>query len=154
MQPFDAQCDDFACVIADFESSIGIVGTGFWRAPEILKAVNNRSVEPLMFTQQTDVYSYGMTCYEIITGRLPFEDRRRSDYGIGDERPELPSDIEPPLRELLHGCWHSHPSERPTFEQIVVHLDTSFDMSTYIASYNVAGHNAQYARNHVIHDFH
>jgi serine/threonine protein kinase len=32
--------------IADFESSVGVIGTRFWRAPEILKAVKTRILHP------------------------------------------------------------------------------------------------------------
>ena len=42
---------DLQCWVADFECSIGVVGTGYWRAPEIL-AVKNRtwSTTPDVFT--------------------------------------------------------------------------------------------------------
>jgi hypothetical protein len=43
-------------IVADFESSVGTVGTGFWRAPEVLLALKNRSWTEETFTQQTDVY--------------------------------------------------------------------------------------------------
>lgn len=50
--------------VADFESSVGTVGTSVWRAPEIVLALrnrrSNRSLE-LPFTCAADVYSYAMT---------------------------------------------------------------------------------------------
>lgn len=112
--------DDFTCQVADFEFSVGIVGTGFWRAPEILRAVKSRHFEPQLFTKSADVYSYGMTCYEIVTGRIPFEDLGKTDYDvvIRGERPKLPSNIQPWMRDLITGCWHPNPLERPTFETI------------------------------------
>jgi serine/threonine protein kinase len=30
--------------VADFECSVGVVGTGFWRAPEILQACKDKNV--------------------------------------------------------------------------------------------------------------
>jgi serine/threonine protein kinase len=113
----------FICQVADFECSVGVVGTGFWRAPEILQAVKSRNIKPELFTKSADVYSYGMTCYEIVTGRLPFEleDLRATDYDvvIRGERPKLPSDIKPWMRDLITRCWHPNPLERPTFEIIM-----------------------------------
>jgi serine/threonine protein kinase len=120
----------FICQIADFECSVGVVGTRFWRAPEILQAVkswkNKSPFEDIgsfeeVCTKSADVYSYGMTCYEIVTGRVPFEDLCAGDYDvvIRGERPELPSDIEPWMRDLITRCWHPNPLERPTFETIV-----------------------------------
>lgn len=32
--------------VADFESSVGVIGTGFWRAPEVLLGLKNRSLGP------------------------------------------------------------------------------------------------------------
>jgi len=112
--------DGFICQVADFECSVGGVGTRFWRAPEILQAVKSRNIQPELFTKSADVYSYGMTCYEIVTGRVPFEDLRASDYDvvIRGGRPKLPSDIEPWMRDLITRCWHPNPLERPTFETI------------------------------------
>jgi serine/threonine protein kinase len=113
---------DYASVlVADFESSAGTIGTGFWRAPEILLALRNRSIsEPETFTHQTDVYSYAMTCYEVITGCVPFEDRspRDIDGVLRGERPALPDDTSPILVDLVGKCWHEDPLQRPSFRAI------------------------------------
>jgi len=111
----------FVCRVADFECSVGIVGTGFWRAPEILQALKTKNRKPELFTKSADVYSYGMTCYEIVTGRVPFEHLPLNNYDvvIRGERPELPSDMEPWMRDLITRCWHPDPLKRPTFETIV-----------------------------------
>lgn len=57
--------------LGDFECSIGVVGTTFSRAPEILLALKNG--DPINFMGQPDVYSFGMICFEIVTTLLPFE---------------------------------------------------------------------------------
>src|SRR4051794_41022765 len=62
---------EFSCVIADYECSVGVLGTGFWRAPEVLVAVRDQTLSPSTFTQEADVYSFGMTSYEILTGWVP-----------------------------------------------------------------------------------
>jgi serine/threonine protein kinase len=113
--------DSFICKVADYESSIGIVGTGFWRAPEILLGLQNCALKPELFTQKSDVYSYAMTCYEILTGRMPFEGCRFSYYYnvLRGERPKLKKTIKPWLKEMLTSCWHQDPSARPTFVEIL-----------------------------------
>jgi serine/threonine protein kinase len=109
-------------IVADFESSVGTVGTGFWRAPEVLLALKNCSLTPETFTQQTDVYSYAMTCYEVMTGCEPFEGRSWNDYDavLDGERPALPADdTSSMLLDLVRQCWHEDPCQRPLFPAIV-----------------------------------
>lgn len=67
-----------------------------------------------------------MTCYEVLTGCLPLESLARNDYDgvtIRSERPKLPNYIDDRIQNLLRRCWHSKPSMRPTFEQIVEELE-------------------------------
>ncbi|CAM6053868.1 unnamed protein product [Sphagnum tenellum] len=71
----------FHVKIGDFESSDGVVGTRFWRAPEVLQAVKNET-KPIILSPAADVYSYGMLCYELLTGRIPFEECRWGDYDV------------------------------------------------------------------------
>ncbi len=120
---FDAHKKNFACRVADFECSVGVKGTGFWRAPEILLALrrNEKLQLPLpldTFTKVADVNSYAMTCYEVLTGRKPFEGHPQSDYSwvLDGNRPKLPNYIDPSTQALLAQCWHDDPSQRPTFE--------------------------------------
>ena len=37
------------------------------------------SKKPEVFSRAADAYSFGMTCYEILTGKLPFEGHPLSD---------------------------------------------------------------------------
>lgn len=116
----------FYCYIADFESSNDCRGTAFWRAPEVLRAVQNHDSDRNIWTKKVDVYSYGMTCYEVLTGRLPLENLLRTDYDaviVRGERPPLPDYIDDQVQDLLRRCWHSEPSGRPTFVQIVRELE-------------------------------
>ncbi|KAG0624607.1 hypothetical protein M758_3G260400 [Ceratodon purpureus] len=124
--------DTFYCRVADFESSKGVLGTGFWRAPEILIGVKNRCVTPDLFTKASDVYSYAMTCYEIWTGCFPFENLKTNEYDVvlGGERPILPSGMKPWIREMLERCWHADPSKRPTFQEICDTI-TNYSQDTF-----------------------
>ncbi len=128
----------FDCSVGDFECSVGVVGTGFWWAPEILRALQNANITSDSFTKMADVYGYAMTCYEVLTGRIPFEDHPRSDYSrvLNGDRPELPDYIDPWMRALLVQCWHPDPLKRPNFESIEDQLDR-FHIGPHLSSRNL-----------------
>ncbi|CAM6024249.1 unnamed protein product [Sphagnum balticum] len=113
--------------VGDYESSEGVAGTGFWRAPEVLQQLK-QDVTPVILTDKADVYSYAMLCYEILTGSIPFESHRRSDYDLvlSGTRPELPAILSEGLRRLLESCWQTDPEQRPNFEQITCVLGDEF----------------------------
>jgi serine/threonine protein kinase len=119
---------NWACYVADFECSVGVVGTGYWRAPEILQACKDKNVHkrPELFTREADAYSYGMTCYEILTGKPPFQD---DDVTMGSviqgQRPEVPEFVDEWVHELLRWCWQSNPATRPSFEEILSFLEAN-----------------------------
>jgi serine/threonine protein kinase len=110
-------------MIIDFECSLAITGTGFWRAPEILEQVQLRKKDhtyELVLTEKADIYSFGMMCYEMITGRISFEGHPGNDYNIvlRGERPELPHDLNKELKQLVLDCWQHDPELRPTSSQL------------------------------------
>ena len=127
---FDPLLDDelIQCAVADFECSVGVVGTGYWRAPEVLAALKGGYLSPKVYTKQADVYSYAMTCYEILTGCIPFEDRPRTDFRfvLGGQRPQLPECLRSDLKTLICRCWVTDPAQRPTFAEIVKALDEMY----------------------------
>jgi serine/threonine protein kinase len=115
--------------IADFGSASK--GTGFWRAPEILRHVRERRSSVLPFTVQewrrADVYSYAMTCYEVLTGRIPLEEHALGSYDavICGLRPTLPEDnMVPEIGDLVNRCWQDDPLQRPSFSEIVCDLES------------------------------
>ena len=132
MKEFDPiQADNFTYKLADFECSIGVVETGFWRAPEILQALKDRIMNIIdpekLFTQKVDVYSYAITYYEILTGGRPFEDVpiKNYDHVINGAWSSLPPEILPWMEALLNRCWDADPSKRPPFEDIVHILESN-----------------------------
>jgi serine/threonine protein kinase len=102
------------------------VGTGFWRPPEVLKAVKE-DIRPT-FTTAADVYGFGMVCYELLTGHIPFqcEGVLRTDYDavLSGRRPKLPDYLSPGMTQLLLKCWHHDPCQRPTWDEIMGTLVT------------------------------
>lgn len=109
------------CYVADFEFSIGVLGTGFWRAPEVLRALQNRSGAAEACTQKSDVYSFGMTCFEVLTGCLPFEGQLMTNYDLvlSGNRPALPDYVNDDIKCILLLCWDADPSKRPSFKKIL-----------------------------------
>ncbi|KAG0588028.1 hypothetical protein KC19_2G209800 [Ceratodon purpureus] len=113
----------YAIAIADFDGCKGVIGTGFWRAPEVLEQVQNlRSIHDVVtFTFACDVYSFAVTCYEILTGETPFEGKPWSDYEpvLSGERPKLPDDLPQDMASLINRCWHHNPLVRPKSTEIL-----------------------------------
>jgi serine/threonine protein kinase len=117
----DLAYDRFDVYVGDYESSDGVVGTGFWRPPEVLKAVKE-DITPT-YTTAADVYGFGMVCYELLTGHIPFqcEGVLRTDYDavLSGRRPKLPDYLSPWMTQLLLKCWHHDPCQRPTCDEII-----------------------------------
>ncbi|GMI27431.1 hypothetical protein TeGR_g679, partial [Tetraparma gracilis] len=88
-------------------------GTLVYMAPEV------HDEEP--FTEKCDVYSYGVSLWEISTGKVPFEGLKMSqlirkvcDKG---ERPSTDG-FDEGMKKLVEKCWARDPDERPNFEEI------------------------------------
>ena len=86
-------------------------GSAYYMAPEALQGVDYR--------QCADVYSYAITCWEILepshTNAWP---RGRRAQGPKD-RPSLLT-IQADAHELLWRCWHESPAGRPSFAALLV----------------------------------
>jgi serine/threonine protein kinase len=122
------------------------VGTTRWMAPELLTSSDQReSSEPtpqeLRYPFMVDVYSYAITCSEILTGDFPFYElqtlsdlRERVKDGL---RPQLPASVPPCLVSLIQRCWDAEASKRPKFSEICVelrHLKASLMVGMYTIS--------------------
>ncbi|KAG0484689.1 hypothetical protein HPP92_008768 [Vanilla planifolia] len=95
-----------------------------WYAPEVLAEQEHLpQSHAVKSTEKADVYSFAMICFELLTGKIPFED----DHLQGDkmsrniragERPLFPSASPKYLTNLTKKCWHADPSQRPSFSSI------------------------------------
>lgn len=134
LNDFDKSHKGYMLDVADFESSMGVVGTGFWRAPEVLLALKDQVFGPKTWTEKGDVYSYAMTCYEVMTGRIPFEDVEINVTDVIEGARPLWYGTRPLckmqyLQNIVISCWHADPTLRPSFREIVSEL--SREISEY-----------------------
>ncbi|MDH3314850.1 MAG: protein kinase [Betaproteobacteria bacterium] len=76
-------------------TQIAGVGSPAYMSPEQIR------MEPL--TQQTDIYSLGVTMYRLLTGRLPYQATTQAglSYAILNTPPVRPAMLRPELPELL-----------------------------------------------------
>ena len=95
------------------------VGTIAWMAPELFgpKAV---------YTPKADIYSLGVTFWELAARQVPFKDATDPILIPGwvkeGHREDIPSDCPPELAGLIAACWEGQPDRRPTADEVVNQL--------------------------------
>ncbi len=90
------------------------VGTRAWMAPELHKRGGQSS-------PASDMYSYGMVLWELLTHAIPFTDAQGDPSLISEwiskgETETIPGECPPKLAELIKKCWSLRPEDRPTIE--------------------------------------
>jgi serine/threonine protein kinase len=101
------------------------VGTRRWMAPEVMSGPEKDSSQMKYYPLKSDVYSYAMTCYEILSGRTPFEEllmRELEEKVKTGSRPSLPNSLPRALSSLIECCWDGDARRRPSFSRISTEL--------------------------------
>ncbi|KAG0628379.1 hypothetical protein M758_1G022600 [Ceratodon purpureus] len=108
-------------------------GTTRWMAPELmivgandLSATTSIYAPKLSYPFKVDVYSFGMVCYEILTGELPFANISSCTVlrkmVLDGERPVFDGkhfdQLPQVLKQLIRLCWDAEASRRPSFVEI------------------------------------
>ena len=98
-------------------STVGIVGTPGYLAPELFRADPRGRVT---FSAAVDVFAFGTTALFLILGRVPPSLRSlpprlpNADVNFSNAKFELPTDLE----NLLNACFADNPDDRPAMADI------------------------------------
>jgi hypothetical protein len=91
------------------------VGTVNWMAPEMLENSG-------YYDEKIDVYSYGILLWELVSRQIPFAGLETgvviSQVLRRDNRPPIPDNVSPTLRNLIQQCWDRNPDNRPSFSEV------------------------------------
>ncbi|XP_076000604.1 receptor-interacting serine/threonine-protein kinase 1 [Genypterus blacodes] len=93
-------------------------GTLSYMAPEHLESIHTVS------TEKSDVYSFAIVVWVVLTGKEPYENAKCEDHisqcvRRGD-RPHddfTPADTPQEITQLMKTCWQQDPKQRPTFKE-------------------------------------
>ncbi len=91
-----------------------------WMPPECLRHDG-------VYTTASDIYSYGVILWELMTGKLPLEDCKDNMKSIltrvnSGERDAIPDSVPSVYQQLIKKCQQIDPSERPTLNFIIKQL--------------------------------
>ncbi|PON59885.1 Tyrosine-protein kinase [Parasponia andersonii] len=90
-----------------------------WLAPEIIAG----DPECVTETWMSNVYSFGMIIWEMVTGEAAYSAFSPVQAAVGIAacglRPEIPKDCPQMLRSLMTKCWNNCPSKRPQFSEVL-----------------------------------
>jgi len=97
----------------DASKTQSVVGPLKWMAPE--------SLRNQQYSRKSDVFSYGVLLYEIVTQADPWPSMNpvaATVQILNGERMAIPDDCPKTLRELMIKCWDNDPQKRPEFTEI------------------------------------
>ncbi|XP_012284589.1 insulin-like receptor isoform X2 [Orussus abietinus] len=122
---------DLVCKIGDFGMARDIYETDYykigkkgllpirWMAPE--------NLSDGVFTSDSDVWSYGVVLYEIVTlAEIPYQGLANEEvlnYVLRKGTLNIPRNCPENLHKIMEKCFKWRPCDRPTFMQIVAELE-------------------------------
>lgn len=127
--------EDWTVKITDFGLSIENDGQGYSRfggnikysAPEILRERFINKTHTYQYCEKTDVYSFGLIWWQVLTKKNPFMDRPNKYQGkeglvkfiLEGNRPPLPKPWPESIKQMISASWSPQQGKRPSFRQIL-----------------------------------
>lgn len=122
--------EDYAAKVSDFS---------FWTevTPEKMRSPSMQLLEASMADKESNIYSFGVLLFEMITGRIPYSSLNCSvedwvlEYLKSDNLPreiidptltKFQEEEIPKLFVIIKDCMHPDPKERPTMREVAVRL--------------------------------
>nr|XP_027203769.1 uncharacterized protein LOC113797563 isoform X1 [Dermatophagoides pteronyssinus] len=103
----------------DRSTKMSFTGTVAWMAPEIIRDE--------LCSEKVDIWSFGVVLWELLNCEIPYRDVDSSAiiWGVGNSSLTLPipSGVPRGFDLLLQQCWNIKPRNRPSFRQVLMHLD-------------------------------
>ncbi|XP_017034215.1 fibroblast growth factor receptor homolog 2 [Drosophila kikkawai] len=124
--------DGYVMKIADFGLARDIQDTEYYRKNTNgrlpIKWMAPESLQEKKYDSQSDVWSYGVLLWEIMTyGEQPYPQILSAEelysYLITGQRMEKPPKCSLNIYVVMRQCWHFEPCARPTFTELVESFD-------------------------------
>mmetsp|Transcript_8218 Transcript_8218/g.13316 ORF Transcript_8218/g.13316 Transcript_8218/m.13316 type:complete len:247 (+) Transcript_8218:29-769(+) len=113
----DVKLADFGCVRSlggNTRLATTKVGSPYWMAPEVIKD------QP--YNQLVDVWSLGITCIEIVTGKVPCQGQgmtQAMDSILKDPAPRLSERYSKEIQDFIVACVDKEPSDRVPVDELL-----------------------------------
>ncbi|XP_047435585.1 tyrosine-protein kinase receptor TYRO3-like [Mugil cephalus] len=118
--------DDLRVCVADFGLSKKIYSSNYYRQKIAIRVpikwMSMESLSESIYTTKSDVWSFGVTMWEIVSrGRTPYpgvHSHELLDLLLSGHRLKPPEDCDQKLYEVMRSCWDREPSRRPDFRAL------------------------------------
>ncbi len=107
-------------------------GSLLWMAPELFIERGAKH------TEKSDIYSYGVTLWEIASQKLPFSDAPSPHVATvwvaQGQREEIPANTPALLTKAITWCWEQKKEQRPPAEKVVEMLRQNMSQPVYLGN--------------------
>ena len=89
--------------------------TCYWTALEVFKQD--------IYTEASEIYSYGLVLFEILTSKVPFE-KHLTEYALvkalkREKRLKIPDTALPEFKDMINRCSRKEPKDRPALNEVI-----------------------------------
>ncbi|VDI47154.1 anaplastic lymphoma kinase [Mytilus galloprovincialis] len=123
---------DMLVKIADFGLARDIIGSNYYRktgsAMLPVRWMSPESFSEGIFSSKSDVWSFGVLMWEIFSyAQTPYGTDNNTTVVtliLKGQRLPQPSACKPAIYDVMCSCWKTDPVERPSFQDLLSHLET------------------------------